>query len=175
MTANIHEKTGIPYGIISANSLDPDVVYDLMYGSQAKNLSWEEYHAEVIREVNRRADEIEESVDEGLPFATWGAEVDAKFRELGYRNRLQFVERETEAELEAYQRDEETIEGELDGVHYMTSWLGGALNFFIFESPVIFAGRQCSPCVPNACDLNSDGDYEGYGVPADWLAQEYQA
>ena len=69
---------------------------------------------------------------------------------------------------EPYQDPEPSISGTLDGVTYATLWLGGALNFFIFDSPVLHKGQQCSPCVPFACNLDSSGEYLGYGVPDEW-------
>ena len=69
-----------------------------------------------------------------------------------------------------YEQDEPLIEGNVCGVHYRSSWLGGALHFFIMESPHITdCARFCSPCVPNAGDLdNMDGTYTCYDVPANW-------
>jgi hypothetical protein len=70
------------------------------------------------------------------------------------------------------QPDEPILEGALEGVVYRTSWLGGALHFFIFLSPHIVQGGVASMCVPNACILNKEGvgDATGYGVPSDWWA-----
>lgn len=76
---------------------------------------------------------------------------------------------------DAYQPDEPIHEGSFmlgDGnwVKYRTSWLGGALNIFIFESPFTARTVACSPCVPNAGDLDNvgKGDYLCYDVPPDW-------
>lgn len=69
-----------------------------------------------------------------------------------------------------YEDYEPEISGTLDGVKYRTSWLGGALNFFILESPhTTDKARLASPCVPNAAILDSlDGSVTGYNVPDDW-------
>lgn len=75
---------------------------------------------------------------------------------------------------DGYEDYEPIIEGTYEGVKYRSSWLGGALNFFIFESPHITekAGRA-SPCVPNAGILDDlDGDVQAYDVPPDWRASE---
>jgi len=71
---------------------------------------------------------------------------------------------------DSYEDYEPEISGELDGVSYRTSWLGGALNFFILKSPhVTDKARLASPCVPNAAILDSlDGSVTGYNVPDDW-------
>ena len=82
-----------------------------------------------------------------------------------------------------YQNDEPYIEGVYEGVQYATSWLGGALYFFILGSPVVSGLRLCSPCVPNGHDIRpcdkvmpvaeADLDEHGYGytVPTDWFAE----
>lgn len=70
---------------------------------------------------------------------------------------------------DGYTCDEPCIAGEYDGVKYQTSWLGGALNFFIFFSPATGNYAQCSPCVPGAGNLNQPGgDLLCYDVPRDW-------
>jgi len=64
--------------------------------------------------------------------------------------------------------------GEIDGVKVSVAELGGALNLWVEESPHIGWFRECSPCIPNAADLDSpcqEGDrgaIQGYDVPPDW-------
>lgn len=157
MIANINRNTGIPFGYISANQLDSEVVDQLMFGPQARNLSWERCLEEFLREQRAAFDCCSEEQLESNPYNDDG-EFDEALAE--------------ERAGDLYMGDEEIIEGELDGVKYATSWLGGALNFYIFESPVIAKCRPCSPCVQNAGDLGSEGDYEAYGVPEDWLYKE---
>lgn len=157
MTANVNQNTNIPFGYLSANQLDSEVVDQLMFGPQARNLSWERFLEEYLR-VQRAAFAC--STEEELESNPYN--LDGEFDEA-------YAE---ECAGDFYMGDEELIEGELDGVKYCTSWLGGALNFYIFESPVISKCRPCSPCVPNAGDLGSEGDYEAYGVPEGWLYKE---
>lgn len=131
---NYNPETGIPYGYISAHSMDDEVVHELMYGSQA--------------------------VDHGYE--------DAK---LDYIN---LHPEDPDALYFDYQCDEPIVTGEYEGVRYRSSWMGGALCFFIFASPRTGEYRICSPCVPGAGDLNSP--YEGgggsvvtcYDIPTDW-------
>lgn len=162
MTANINPDTGIAYGYISANQMDPDTVQWLLYDA-GTDLSYEEALADLRFEVERAADEIDSFLERGI---------EAAYERLGYAGREDYVDTRVESESEAIQIDEPIIEGECEGVKYRTSWLGGALHFFIFESPVISKCRPCSFCVPNAGDLGSEGDYEAYGVPEDWLYKE---
>ena len=135
MAININEDTGIAYGYISARSLHDDVVDDLLYGDQARDLTIEWYEQEYRAENGL-------SPDDPLP-DDW---------------------------CDNYDAEEIEVIGTLDGVEYQTSWLGGALNFFIFKSPYITdkAGRA-SPCVPGAGILdNLSRDVTAYDVPPDW-------
>lgn len=157
MTANINHNTNIPFGYISASKLDSEVVDQLMFGPQARNLSWEEFLKEFLREQRAEFESASAGELESNPYNDNG-EFDEAYAE--------------EVAGDLYMGEEEIIEGELEGVKYATSWLGGALNFYIFESPWIAKCRPCSICVPNAGDLGSEGDYEAYGVPEDWLYKE---
>ena len=74
-------------------------------------------------------------------------------------------------DVDNYYNDEPYIEGEMEKVKYATSWLGGALHFWIFQSPYKTQCALCSPCVPNAGDLDNTGDEYvdvAYDVPKEW-------
>ena len=136
---NINEKTGIRYGIISANALHGDVIHDLMCG---KDITYENALKDFIDSSNYESDD----------------------------EMMELIEDFNDS----YYPDEPHIEGEINGVKYVTCWLGGALNFFILESPHVVKANLCSPCVPNAGnldDLDPEG-YDTYGVPKDWLWNE---
>lgn len=147
---NTNPDTGIAYGYISAEALHPEVVDNLLYGAQARDHSYEEAVADIIDEAIKDF------------FAERGRLPDVD-EELDIRE-----DAETEAGLIEFNEPE--ITGQFDGVFYATSWLGGALHFWIFESPVTTdkAGRA-SPCVPGAGILDRlDGSVTSYDVPADW-------
>lgn len=152
--ANINPTTGIPYGLISANALHPDVVDVLMYGSQAIDLTYKRWEDEQRRELGIEA--AERGLDHGSPdWENW-------------------VEHRLEARAELTDFDEVEVEGVFEGVHYMSTWLGGALTFFIMESPFTTerAGKG-SICVPNCAILDSlDGGDYGYNVPDSWRDEE---
>lgn len=104
-----------------------------------------------------------------------------KGTDLSYKNALEEVMKAHDGEEEfdedafsdAYEAYEPCVEGECDGVKYRTSWLGGALNFFIFFSPVTGNYAQCSPCVPGAGNLNQPGGgVVCYDVPRDWMRHD---
>jgi len=136
MIANINPETGIAYGYISANSLDSDLVQELLYGPKAIDESYADAYRDAFPD---------------------NPESDADYAAVQAFN-------------DSYECGESTISGELDGVTYRTSWLGGALNFFILKSPwTTDKARLASPCVPNAAILDTlDGSVTGYNVPDDW-------
>lgn len=152
---NTHPDTGVAYGLVSSNDLDPELVDTLMHGPQAKDVSFEESWSEhLARELRARDLESEDDID---PATLSGLEND-------FADQYQ-----PPAEIE--------ITGTHEGVTYATCWLGGALSFWILESPHIGEGSRPSPCVPGACilhhpDTSSEwiGSSEGYTVPADWWA-----
>jgi hypothetical protein len=89
-------------------------------------------------------------------------------------------QRITEDELEiafsqGYEGHEDIYEGEHQGVKYRTTWIGGALHFWIFESPIVWRCVECSLCVPKAGDLDNagEGNYQAYGVPTIWLDDSF--
>jgi len=144
MTPNMDSK-GIRYGYISARSLHPDVVDELCYGSQATDVYYEEACTEL-------ADAIRYAVSDFLT-----------------RNQAQSLIDDA-LEMFEYEGEEPVHEGEYEGIKYRTSWLGGALNVWIFESPVTGLYQECSPCVPGAGNLDCP-DEEGvltYDVPKEW-------
>ena len=147
MQPNVNPETGIRYGIISANSLDGELVQDLLY-YEGEDLSWKEAEEEIRNEVNALVEEG--TIDEDD------------------------VDREVDDRLCDVYIDEPIVEGECEGVKYCTSWLGGALHFWIFESPRIGLYSECSPCCPNAGNLDSPNDdgVECYDVPEGWRENE---
>ena len=149
---NINTKTNIPFGYIAASALDSEVVDELLNGRGAVDVSYQS----ALDEADAQAGE--EASDFGF--------------EHGSRDWETFTERRACELMSNYECDEPHIEGQYEGVAYASSWLGGALNFWIFESPVTtFRARRASPCVPGAAILDRlDGSEFGYDVPADWRA-----
>jgi hypothetical protein len=149
---NKHPTTGIAFGVIGAHVLDPDLIDRLLYSQQAVNTSYETAKKTFVDGM-RYDFECEQKEDQ---------HPDEKFDE------------ELAVELfgDRFQNDEPTIEGEIDDVKYASIWIGGALHFFIFESPIIGSYLACSPCVPGAGDLHN-ADANGittYDVPPYWRA-----
>lgn len=150
MQFNTNPETGIRYTVYSMNSIDPDLQHELWY-VHGKNLDEEAAFKEA--------------------YATAKAAAEATAEENGEENGEEFDELDFDNAYEPpdFMIDEPHIEGEYEGVKYGISWLGGAPNLWVWESPHKGAFALCSPCCPNACDGNSGGGYEGYAIPDDWL------
>lgn len=149
---NYHAKTGIPFGMIRASALHSEVLDDLtIFGGT--NETYERCKAEYLAEARADFEAGNET------FQDEDGDFDESAAEDAFSN--------------TYQADEEIYSGVRDGVTYQTTWMGGAQNVWIFESPVIVKCRVCSPCVPGAGDLDGVGSYEAYGVPVEWLDPEF--
>lgn len=149
MSANVNPKTGIRYGIISAHSLDPEVIDDIQ--REGTDIYYNEAVTELRDTVKRACEDY-----------------------MSERDADDVADEAVERMSENFEPDEPVHEFELDGVKGRTTWLGGALMVWVFESPFTGKFKLCSPCVPNCCDAdNPDPDgYEGYTVPEDWLYKE---
>lgn len=159
--SNVNPDTGVRYGVIALNNLDSELGQELMFGAKAKDLTYLSAYAEAEAKAQQEADEA--ASEQGIS----DDELES------------FCEDRVEAAMEQFtdtwQCDEPTIEGTHDDVKYQVSWLGGAPLLWVLHSPhIVHANRLCSPCVPNAADLDSglatDGTgFECYGIPDDWM------
>jgi hypothetical protein len=174
MIANIHPETGIAYGYVAANDLDQDIIHTLMYGDQATDEDAIESYKEFVREWRSKQEDewdkrnpttkaFEDTENPDDPYPDPEAEPD---------------EHDRQSFWDGYESCEPAISGTYKGVEYRTSWLGGALNFFILKSPHITQhATEASPCVPNAAILppRERGHVQGYTVPDDWWAEHVEA
>ena len=145
MVANINPETGIRYGLIAANSLDPDVVNELQMNGT--DLRYEEAKSELRDAVKRVCKDY-----------------------MGDRDSDDVADQAVERMSEDWSDDEPVHSFDLQSVKGQTTWLGGALLVYVFHSPWLTKANLCSPCVPNCGNLDSlnpDG-YECYDVPPDW-------
>lgn len=149
MVANTNPETGIRYGLIAANSLDPDVVNELQMSG--KDLHYEEAKSELRDAVKRVCKDY-----------------------MGERDSDDVADQAVERMSEDWSDDEPVHSFDLQGVKGQTTWLGGGLLLFFFYSPYVYKGNLCSPCVPGAVNLdspNSNG-FDGYGPPPNWFLKE---
>lgn len=154
---------GVAYGYVAASDLDPELVGDLLYGNGV----------EQYRDLTFAAARVQ---DEAEQRAEWEEELETKSvkaQEEGIDIVHDDFEFDDDKHPNGYEISELEVEGIKDGVTYRSSWLGGALNFFIVDSLFITsAAGHASPCVPGAGILHHphgrDGDVVCYDVPPDW-------
>lgn len=193
---NTNGTTGIRFGVISAQSLDDDLVQELFFGAQAVDCVYEDAYketkAELGAEWDNKLEEAEIAASEVDP--NMGELERERFIERWFQvsetsdDRDTYIERGLERFSDMFESDATHIEGTYEGVKYMITSLGGAHLVWAIEGPEGACNSLCSPCVPNAGDLDSgftldseiplmsDGyperDQEGYPcycVPRDWL------
>ena len=159
-TANINRETGIRFGAISGHSLDPDVLNSIQ--DKVFNL---EYDAE-CRDYLKKL--------------LWSASLIIMEDDLTVQQLIDKCEAgDIDPELDYFAEDFNCSEPsgtiEHDGLIITFDWLGGAPLIVVNESPFITFANPCSPCVPNAGDLdNLDPDgVECYNVPENWRSSFY--
>lgn len=191
MLPNTNPITGVRYGVIATNSLNPDLVDTLFYGSQATNVTEEDAYAEIEADLRNQYEDL---VDQARwAAAESGADREADFNAEAYEERWfeehkyehdedGFVERGFEDAQQDFYIEEPTITGTHEGGTYRIGWLGGASLLWVVEGPTGNARSLCSLCVPNAANLDSnyvldseldedsqDNVFPCYCVPRDWL------
>lgn len=160
--ANINPKTGIPYGVIKGNSV-PELLEEIF--QHGRNLTYEDWKARLTHEVRQGLrDSLADFI---LPKSQIERTVDAVSDEV--------MDLLLEVQLnDSYQAEEEDYEWEApDGCRYKVGWLGGAPLIWVLFSPWVTEAHRCSPCVPNAGDLDSPCP-EGvtcYCVAPEWLPE----
>lgn len=157
MTANINPRTGIRYGVVDARNL-PWLLDEILasgtdnrYDEAKRELIARFEACETTEEANDIIREAHYSPDRLL--LSDGELADADFDDLA-----------SEILSDTYESDGDSLDytHESDGIKYQLGSLGGAPLLWIIESPFVTWCRQCSPCVPNAGDLNNlCGEDEG--------------
>lgn len=170
---NYNLNTGLAFGVVSFNNLQPWCLDALFYGDQAKDLSWEaaleELKAEGRAQFDHLLDQAEiaaSETDGGMSDTERERFIESFFVEReALTDRDEFVEAYVERGRESIDISEPIIEGVYDGISYLISWLGGAPLLYSLDGPAGVAVSACSPCVPGAADLDS-------GFLLDWETDE---
>jgi hypothetical protein len=150
MAANINAETGIRYGVIDAR--DVPLLDDEIF-TNGTDETFEAHRRDCIKQIAAVLDELGQRNCE--------------------RTATDIVDN---FEWDRYEADElEHTYIDSDGNKFLRSHLGGAPLIWCIKTDRIVKVRSlCSPCVPNAADLNSgesDDGYECYGIPAAWLSE----
>ena len=158
MLPNMDEKTGIHYGVINANSLDPETLDQIITrGTSAYEADFNAWALELRDELDRLCE---------------GAK---RFVPLAVAQEIREDMRKAEADIETafhesadVNDDDSPISFDIEGV--VGEYLRNSNVVMIFKSPVYTCARQCSPCYPNAGDLDTLDEYgfDTYAPPEDW-------
>lgn len=172
---NYNPDFDVYYGIIRSDNLDQDLVNTLLYENpNARNHSYEAAVDDLAARLGIRKN------DEGRYFVSddnWENIFEDGTTFEGITDAIHACDGGYRA-LEDLQVDEPIIEGTYEGTKYITSWLGGALHFFITEARAYTPWAPvCSPCVPNAGNLDSwidgaTGSQSAFLPPMSWLSTE---
>jgi hypothetical protein len=187
---NVNPETGIRYGVIAINSLDPDLAQELMYGPGAVDMTYDDAYAEAKKEAGARF--VQETEEAGIAASETDHNMTDSEREIfieryldekldGVIDRDEFIENALEQFSDTYSMQEPRIVGiygkpPQDQINYLVTWVGGSPLLMVLLGPQGACRSLCSPCIPNAGDLDSgyfvDGEtgFECYVVPRDWLA-----
>jgi hypothetical protein len=182
---NTDTQTGISYGIISANSLMPEALDTVLYNG--RDLGYEAYVKERASELASEWRELLDQVSaigltracdatdeqrEQLPMVQLeGFELHDVRATVSHQYLRQIAKQW--AENEDYFNDGPTT-------YYYCEPNGLALLYdtdsnyvTVLSSPLVALCAECSPCYPNAGDLDTQGCHEAYALPLDWFDDEF--
>lgn len=153
-TPNQDPQTGVHYGVIHYNSLNPEALDDIF--TQGENLSYKNALDEAKNSLKKA---IEDAMEYHNKFAienVVNAALDALEENFG----------------DSYHEDEDIYEYSKAG--YIITNSPSLCALFIIKSPYVTNCKYCSPCAPNAGDLDNplDGGVETYCLELDWFDGE---
>jgi hypothetical protein len=176
-TANINKETNIRFGIILANNVSELV--DTIVGG-GTNISYEEYLTDVSDELECLAEDFPEPTKEKLfdyIDKFYPNSESSTFNETAFEEVLELIKQREFYEAAtllldygvlSYYSDEDDYEYLIGDEHYYLN----SMYLWVMKSPKIVKARLCSPCFPNAGDLDNLDDeygYDTYGVPEKYL------
>ena len=141
--ANVNLETGIRFGVISSNNINQGIFNDIF------DMAWGIFSQECF----------DKALEEYKLYNPENAEDEEK---------LDDFERDY---FDNFEPDEISAELEFDGLNLWLTTLGGAYVIYVLKSPYITRARLCSPCCPNAGNLDEidlGNGFECYDVPPDW-------
>ena len=178
MSANINEKTGIAYGVVQGNNAPTllETIFD--------NGNDDSYDAAKKEKINEILALLEGGDEDSLAhFINEHAHKDKVESLAAAKEFLSEQGDETPSEDDAeaifdslnigehWESDENNYSyDDGKGNKFIMTYLGGAPLIYCIETTCIVQVKSlCSPCVPNAGDLDSglveSGGYECYGIP----------
>ncbi len=182
--SNVNLKTGIRFGVISARSV-PDLEDTII--TSGDNLTYNAWRSGLVDELQSAMSDAQGGdistlvgfIRENAPYYVRneaGTRVEKILADQDGSELSKYDAGDILDSLnicENYENDgDEYSYTDSDGNQFLMSQLGGAnLIWCIFSNRIVKVDSLCSPCVPNAGDLDTDEDedgYECYGLPEQW-------
>ena len=158
MIPNTNPDTGLPYGIVASDSLDPEVSSKLW--ELAANACYDAHRNYREAQLLRDATDFIDSLDK-VPHNYV----------MDVINDL--VETQLDNEMDEWSADEPHAEVTYKGVTVVVGYLGGAMLVTSLDGPTLQVRSYCSPCCPGAADMDSGyGSILCHGLPMDWFTEE---
>jgi hypothetical protein len=170
---NYDEEAKIFYGVVAQNSLNSDVVSDILFGSDTTDLSYESARKTLMDQIeNAILDrDLKQIFDISLdiyhiwdkklkPFSTWDSDKRdfADIKEILSLFKIEEFDQIKEILEEEFNQNYE-IDGSDRDFEYKSDGyiIINCLNYdlMIIKSPYYCFAPECSPCVPCAGDLDS--------------------
>jgi hypothetical protein len=186
---NYDEKTGIFYGVIAQNSLNSEVVDDILFGSDTTDLSYEEARKTLMDQIDEAITEkdlrqiynisldIYHIWDKKLkPFSTWDSDK-RDFSDI--KEILSLFKIEEFDQIKEILEEEFNNHYECDNPDFLYESNGykiiKCLNYdlMIIKSPFYTFAPQCSLCVPCAGDLDSIREGREYAKKTYCLGKDF--
>lgn len=146
---NIDKNTGIRFGVIQINRLNPFAWEELEKGKDLDYQAWREEKIESIRQAIA---------------GCFDGEV--KKEDIDGESILDSLD----IEYPEWSGDCIRYEYKLDGYHLQTTANG---EIFVLNSPYVTRRGFCSPCAPGACHLETEGGILCYCLGDDWFDDEF--
>jgi hypothetical protein len=151
---NIDTETGIRYGVIHQNYVDAEALNNMLMSGE--DLGW-------IESFNDMKEKISNAIMEAIDIGPRSYRYE-RLKGICDDTAQAFLDEEA-GEL-ATDREQGTTVYESDGL--VTKWHPDGY-IFVLKSPVLALRNYCSPCMPGAGDLKSDGNVPTYCLPEDWF------
>lgn len=147
-------------GVISLNSLEMEYVSDLIYGSDAINISEIDRQKEFMADRTREWLVTYDDMPDNATIAEWQEE----YNELDYNEPSTFL-------VGAWIQGEDGLyePGELTDYYEFAAIIRCDSNVAqVVQSRWAIRAELCSPCYPGQVNLDGDGEFVGYDFP-DWV------
>lgn len=207
MTANINPKSGVPYGVIKADKV-PWLIDEIQaHGHNVSRAAYEDAVRDSLRapladfdadavpagtaearkawitewftvQFKKRCDVSSRCLPGLVEIVLEHMDLDSATFDIEECVEAGFEHYANRGELDSGSDDGDEYTYEADGFKYLTGTLGGATLIWVVESPFVTYCKQCSPCVPNAGDLDNPTEdvnsntWAYCPAPADWVSKD---